>query len=289
MHKCVVCIGILFLILAPKLYGQEMYYNIWSNLHDAPSKSVFADTAKIRSAPGTNGQVIDTLYAGDTLFVMATEEQTLTLKGFTAPWLKIRYHVTGIQKTGYIWAGLVSFERMTSNNTSFVYAIDLVKTKDTLFGDGEKMKWRDCIVKLKAVQARKVISARGWILGSEESVAFTSGKLTKGKGLETVQNLVEVVFSGEACGVPTLTYTHAWNGKQLITLPVLTDVADADVYWHEEQYVYPTDKGGKTSLITWKMREGESTEKTDKKGNTIYKESSATKTYRWTGDKFVLQ
>ncbi|SJZ94383.1 SH3 domain-containing protein [Sediminibacterium ginsengisoli] len=289
MRKYLVCIGILFLLLAPKLHGQEMYYNIWSDFHNTPSKTVFADTAKIRSAPGTNSLVTDTLYAGDTLFVIATEKQELTLKGFTAPWLKVRYNVTGVQKTGYIWAGLVSFERAASNNTTFVYGLDLIRSKDSVFADGEKVKLRECIVKLKAVQNRKVVSARGWVLGSEESLSYTTAKLTKGKGLATVLNLVEVVFSGEACGIPTLTYTYAWNGKQLIALPELMDVGDADVYWHEERFVYPADKGGKPSLLTWKMKEAESTEKTDKKGNTIYKESSATKTYRWTGDKFILQ
>jgi hypothetical protein len=78
-------------------------------------------------------------------------------------------------------------------------------------------------------------------------------------GLSKLQNIYRISFSGESCGVPTFDYYFGWNGKKFQPLPEKMNVGDADVFYHSEEFVFPSEKGGKANMIVKKIEQAELT------------------------------
>jgi hypothetical protein len=84
--------------------------------------------------------------------------------------------------------------------------------------------------------------------------------------------------------VPTLYFYFGWNGTKLLLLPEKMNVGDADVYYHSEEFVFPSEKGGKPDLIIKKIEEAELIEET----SGIYNMSEREEYYKWNGKNFNL-
>ncbi|MBN9299067.1 MAG: hypothetical protein J0I41_18855 [Filimonas sp.] len=239
----------------------------------------------MRSAPSTGKPAIDTLFAADNVNVTQRLEETLTLKGITANWVKISYTKNAVQREGYIWSGLLAFNPIRRGDTKFFYGANRIVTKDTILNK-EKVTVQVMQMEIKVYQQGKKFTSLVYpLIYNGESFSFTESKLYDGKGLKDVERVLSIMFSGEACGVPTDTYYFGIRRNEIVPVISTTDIGDADVYYHTEELIFPSDKGGKPDIIAWNMEEGESTEKADKKGNTIYKVKKDKKRYAWDGIK----
>lgn len=262
-------------------FAQEVY-TIWS-LNPGDSRYIFADTAYVRVSTDTKQTPADTLFAGDDVTVATITEQSFTLKGITAPWVQIKYKKNGLEKEGFIWRGLLSFEPMRRGDTKFVYAMDR-RVDTTVRENGETTVFHKFIIKLKVVSGGKLMGTVQWKIDDDEAANFTGGKVMSGLGLSNVQNIVVVNFGGQACGVPDNFFYYAWtNDARLVPLPGRMNVGDAGAYHHEENFVFPAEKNGKPDMIIMNMEEEESTDKTDKKGDTIFTSKKETAQYSWDG------
>jgi hypothetical protein len=99
-----------------------------------------------------------------------------------------------------------------------------------------------------------------------------------------LQNIYRISFSGEACGIPTFHYYFGWNGSKLLMLPEKMNVADADVFYHSEEFVFPSEKGGKPDMIVKKIEDAELIEESDQ----VYNMSNEEEYYKWNGEKATL-
>jgi hypothetical protein len=257
----------------------------WSiRYNDTTDRYIFADTALIRISPDTKQPPADTLFAGDNITVTGMEPKTLTIRGLKGPWLKINYTKNGQAKTGYIWQGLVSCRELRRGDVKFVLGIE--RRADSVTGSGkDKVIRRRFLVKLKVVQQGTVRAKAGFITDDDESANFCDGKVMSGMGLSNVQHIIDITFSGGACGVPSYDYYFAFTRSgQLIRFPDKFNVSDAGVYYHGETFTFPNEKNGKPDTILWKMTEEEATEETDKNGEPKYKvTASKSATYTWDG------
>lgn len=262
--------------------GQE-YYGTW-NINDSTEHYVFADTAYVRADTSLNSAILDSLHVGDNVFVLHTTSAITTLKGITAPWVKLSYKKDGAEKMGYMWRTLLSFDPLRRGDTKFIYGLERKSSKDTTAEYGNyTISWYDA--KLKVVSNSKKVAEASFRADAGEGSDYVSTALSNGKGLENVQQIPAMSIGGGACGVGTHTFMHTWNGKELYALPKLYEVGDAGVYYYVEQFIFPADKGGKPGIITWTSEEGEAGEKLDKKGNPIFKVAKKKKKYSWNGEK----
>lgn len=273
----------LFTCFAAPLFAQdqepESIFNTWMLSKD-DSRYIFADTALVRISPDTKQAAIDTLLAGDDIIAVdVLAGKLLTLKGLTLPWVQIKYKKDGVEKQGYVWEGLISFSPMRRGDMKFVFAYD--RRVDTLI---DKEKRPQYIVKLKAVQARKILAATTFRIMDDESAGFSYVKVMGGLGLSNVQNIVSVGFGGEACGIPTNYYYFAWTKDgRIAALPGRMDDGEVGVYYHSESFIFPGEKDGMPDTIILKMREEEETNTRDKNGEPILSVTEEFTRYSWDG------
>lgn len=271
--------GLLFILLISVtqfLYAQDAPYypdmRSWMiGGSDTSNRYIFADTAFIRISPDTKQAPIDTLLAGDNITVTGVSTNSLSIRGIKGPWLNISYTKNGEPKSGYVWQGLVSLSPLRRGDTKFVFGIE--RRADSIYQSGKsKDTLRRYLVRLKVVQNGKILAKAGIITPDDESADLSGGKIMSGMGLTNVQHIIVLAFSGEACGVPSYDYYLAWTKDSvLVRFPDKMNVGDADVFYHSENFVFPNEKNGKPDMIIWDMIVEESTEKTDKDGNTILK------------------
>ncbi|MCW3464146.1 hypothetical protein [Chitinophaga nivalis] len=262
--------------------AQEISY-MWQ-IQAGDSRYVFTDTAYVRTGADTRQAIADTLFAGDEITIREITDKPLTLKGFTAPWLQITYKKDSVEKTGFLWQGLISFTQMRRGDTRFVFGVDRRFVKTVKEG-GETYEESEYLIKLKAVVAGQLLSAMQRRGGGDGSFSYAESKVMSGLGLTNVKNIVVLTLSGEACGVPTNYFYYAWmNDNRLVALPDRSDVGDADVYYHSEKFLFPAEKGGQPDQILLTIEEGTNEDdKRDKAGNAIMTIKKSSKQYTWDG------
>lgn len=279
----------LFIINYHFIHAQEEPYfpdmRSWSlYLTDTTDRYIFADTAFVRSTPGTKLTPIDTLFAGDNITVTKITTNSLTIRGIEGPWLQIKYTKNGEQKNGYVWQGLVSCAPLRRGDLKFIYAIERRADSIRLSGKNKDTIRRYQVV-LKVVQQGKVLARSAILTPDDESANFSSGKIMSGMGLTNVQNIIVLTFSGAACGIPTYDYYLAWaKTGQLIRFPDKTNIGDAGVFYHSETFTFPNEKNGKPDTIIWNMITEEATEKVDLNNEPVFKTTGKKSAeYKWDG------
>ncbi|HUP10808.1 MAG TPA: hypothetical protein VM187_01305, partial [Niastella sp.] len=226
----------------------------------------------------------DTLFAGDNITVTGVTSNALTIRGLKGPWLKIKYTKDGEQKNGYVWQGLVSCMPLRRGDVKFVVGIE--RRADSVTGSGkDKFTMKRFLVKVKVVKQGVVLAKATFITDDDESANYCYGKIMSGMGLTNVQNMVNISFGGEACGIPTYNYYFAFTkSQQLVGFPGKESVSDAGVFYHGETFTFPNEKNGKPDMLVWNRIVEESTDKVDKNGNEILKVTERkSATYTWDG------
>ncbi|NIG54800.1 SH3 domain-containing protein [Chitinophaga sp. Cy-1792] len=238
---------------------------------DTIGRYIFADTAFIRSSPDTRKTATDTLYAGDNIQVIAITDNMLTIRGLKGPWLKINYIRDSIAHIGYIWAGMVSCQPLRRGDTKFVYGIER-KKDSTWYNDfKQKVTQSRFVVKLKTVKQRQIISQASFSVFNDESANFSYGKVMSGMGLTGVQHVIALNFTGDACSIPSNYYYFAFTAdSMLVKFPERTELSEAGISYHNENFIFPNEKNGKPDMILWVMTNEDFTDKKDKNGKYIH-------------------
>lgn len=238
---------------------------------------VLADTAYIRSLPAKNGQKLHLVTAG-TRLVFLQQEESQKISGFSAPWARVRYINNGVAGEGYIWKGLLALGSYKRNQLQFLYGLD------HSLPDKDKEMPGTWYARVKALDSsNKVLDSKTWQLASGEALSFTEGKVLGGMGLDSLQAIVRVYFSGEACAIPDDYYYFGWNGTHLLSLPGKTDISDAGVFHHTEMLLFPSEKGGQPGKIIKLIEDEEVLDEVDKQGKERTKTTRSRATYSWDG------
>lgn len=271
---CRICIPVALLVMAATAAdAQEMLYREGGT---KDSLTILADTAYIRSQPSVSGQKIAALEAGRKVWVVEKGEDPQLISGFGAPWMRVRFWNKGLPVEGYVWGGLTALGSYQRNGLRFLYGLDHALASGVYYA---RVKVLD--------SASRVLTSKTWELRSSEAVAETEGKVLGGMGLDSISTIVRVYFSGAACGVPSTYYYFGWNGTELLTLPGKTSEGDAGAYYHTEELLFPSEKGGAPGKIIRLIEDAEATDKVDKNGEYVMKTSKSKDVYSWDGRKAV--
>jgi len=262
-------------------------YNIWY-IQPGDTLRVLGRMANVRAEPNRAGQVLDSLPCGTPL-TAGTQSGFDKVRGIYAPWLKVKYGPAGASKEGYVWLGLLALGHSAGpGGTCFLYGIEQVKEQ----GSGEEEAYSPSVWQMSV----KALSADLSLLDEKKfdvrnyGISVATGKLLGGMGLQWLHSIFRVSLGGEACGIPTDYFYFGWNGRELLPLPGKTEVADANIFYHEETLLFPTEQGGRPGYIIRLTEEAEADgDKTDKNGEPVLKKKNFREYYRWTGSKAIRQ
>lgn len=272
---------VLFMLFVTLSYSQDEYsHNYYWNFQDNSKAIVGFPSCYVRKSPNINSVILDSLQLGSEVMVKKTSEALYKLKGINVSWVEIEYrNKAGETKFGCVWKGLLALNYVKNSYLTYLTTIDKI----------EKIKSEGYYNQKFSISA-KILDKENQLLNQNTIQKYLSessyfeNKTIGSLGLSKLLNIYRISFSGEACGVPTLYYYFGWNGDKLLLLPEKMNVGDADVYYHSEEFVFPTEKGGKPDLIIKKMEEAELIEET--KG--IYNVTEGEEIYKWNGENAVL-
>jgi len=256
MKKIVIVLLMLFVTFS---YSQDKYnHNYYWNFQDNTKAIVGFPICYVRKSPNIKSVVLDSLQLGAEVMVKSTSETLYKIKGINLSWVVIEYkNQDGATKEGFVWKGLLALNYVRNNSFTYLTTIDKI----------EKIKSKEYFNENFLISA-KVLGTDNQLLDEKtikkclSESSYFQNKTIGHLGLSQLQNIYRISFSGESCGVPTFHYYFGWNGNKLLKLPEKMNVGDADVYYHSEEFVFPTEKGGKPDMIVKKIEEAELIEET---------------------------
>ncbi len=238
---------------------------------------VFNDQTRVREKPATTARIIDSLRWGTEIEIKEKTTVINKMNGKSASWYKISYLYNDLQKEGFIWGGNLCITPMRRGNIKFLFGL-----KGTYKKEEHDDSYDIMVAELRAIQQDTLISAITYNIDSPESLSFGEGKIENPPRLAGAQYLVHLTVSGEACGIPIIEQQVVWTGKKLIKLPICISVGDADIYSHDETFIFSNAKNGQTKQFIKSIKEYEKDEETGKEKRSIKKEY-----FIWTGDGFI--
>jgi hypothetical protein len=247
-------------------------FNLWG-AQPGDTFAVYAEKAYIRQEPSLQGAISDSLTTGDLVIMGNPAGNPLTMRG-----METRWHEVTLKngKKGYVWQGLLAIGHYNKGGISFLYGIEkLVKAE---FG-------MDYVVRLKALRNNQLLDMKEWKVRGAEYALSSDGKLFDDMGLENVQTIVRIYFSGDACAIPTDYYYFGWMGDKFVVLPGKTNVSDAGAYNSQEMILFPKEIGGQPGKII-------KLSKVDTYGEdmeTVEKTTTNRETYIWDGKTVTKQ
>jgi hypothetical protein len=261
-------------------------YGVWGRFTAGKPDYVYADTAIVRDAPGTQGRRLDTLYAGDTIRVSKVRTEDLELKGIEAPWFEIVYRRNGLTRKGFVWSGLIALKQVKLSDAAFLIGIDrVVGTREVIRGE-EYYRWAHHFG-VKAFRDGKVIDRNTTVINDIGYTDLEGGVVPAVPGLKNVKGRIRFTTRPEMSAMGAVTCEYLWTGERLVPLPQLNNSSEAGAGYHKESLAFPGSKGVPDQTVAWTSEEGLETGKKDGKGQPIHKITRKEKRYAWDGEKLT--
>ncbi|MFY1047254.1 SH3 domain-containing protein [Chryseobacterium sp. GP-SGM7] len=275
---------ILLLFIIQIFSAQEEDYTyangVFSFEENKPQK-IFTDWARIRQLPDVSGKILDSLQTNQKILILKKEETILKLGERRANWYKISYQKGDKTSEGYIWGGNLCVGFRNKNGYDFLFGLTkTVNKKDEKYPE---IIIQQNVASIKVVEGNTLIDEVSFETGSAESLSYGTFSIESNHKLQNVEFTLKASVSGEACGIANYHQYVLFKDKKLIPLPQLMNVGDADIYYHNEEFIFSNDKGGIPNAFIFKMEEMER----DEKDREIKKKAS--KTYLWNGDSYKLK
>lgn len=276
-------LSLLFLVMLQLLSAQDndMAYpdGVFFFEENKPQK-IFTDWTRVRKEPDVTAEVTDSLQTNQQVIILKREERVLRLGERGANWYKVSYQKGDLVSEGYIWGGNLCVGYRNKNGYDFLFGLSkTVDRKNKEYNETVKQN----IAGIKAMEGNTLIDEVYFDTGSGEELSYAEFTVESGHKLQNVELTLKAMVSGEACGIASYSQYVLFKDKKLVALPQLTNVGDADVYYHSEEFVFPNDKDGIPNAFIFRMEEMEKDEKDREK------KKRSSKTYLWNGNSYKLK
>ncbi len=261
------------------LYGKNVGYTFDDTVIEKEG-IVGVANCYVRDIPSTSGKLIDSLQLGKSVVVKKLTEKTQKIKGIDMNWVEIQYMYDGLTKKGYLWLGFLALDFKTTENLVFLTALERVNVKKV----DEDYTGSEYVLGIKVLDQNRVLLDSKEIRKNIIESHFHQQNLMGNYGLQNIQKIYRISFSGEACGIPTYYFYFGWTGKKLLVLPEKMSVSDAGVYYHSETFIFPNEPGGKAGHIFKVVEEAEEQESSNE-NESVMEEQVWKETYTWDGEK----
>jgi hypothetical protein len=271
-----------FLVFVLQLFSaqEEVYANGVFGFEENKTQKIFTDRTRVRQEPKVDSQVIDSLQTNQQILILQKDETILKLGERSSNWYKISYQKGEQTAEGYIWGGNLCVGYRNKNGYDFLFGLSKTENKkDKQSGENFKQN----IASIKVLEGNTLLDEVFFETGMGEELSYGTFNIESNHKLQNVELTLKAMVSGEACGIASYDQYVLFRNKKFITLPKLTNVGDADVYYHSESFVFPNDKGGIPNAFIFKMEEMEKDEKDREK------KKHSSKTYLWDGNSYKLK
>jgi len=280
---------ILLFLISGFVYAQEnhsMYWLYAKNLgysddnHIGKEGIVGVKNCYVRDLPSTSGKLVDSLQLGKKVMVNTLTTTMQKIKGISMNWVEIQYKSGNVTKKGYLWLGFLAIDFKETEALTFMTVLERINAR----------KDEEDAFSSEFVLAAKVLDKSNVLLDSKEirknitESYYYRQELMGNFGLQNIESLYRISFTGEACGIPTYFFYFGWTGKKLLVLPEKTAVSDAGVYYYSENFIFPNEPGGKPGYI-YKVIETGTQPESDNEDDSEMEEEVWKETYTWDGEK----
>lgn len=272
----------LFLLMLQFFTAQEneVYADGIFSFEENKTQKIFTDWTRVRLDPGVNAQIVDSLQVNQQVMILKKENAVLKLGERNANWYKISYQKGENTLEGYIWGGNLCVGYRNKNGYDFLFGLSkTIDRKNKEINEIEKQN----IAGIKVLEGNTLIDEVYFDTGRAEELSSAAFNIESNHKLQNVEFTLKAMVSGEACGIASYDQYVLFKGKKLIALPQLTNVGDAGVFYHSEEFIFPNDKGGVPNAFILKVEDMEVDERDREKKKHSFR------TYLWNGNTYKLK
>ncbi|WP_433628101.1 SH3 domain-containing protein [Chryseobacterium cucumeris] len=258
----------------------EVYADGIFSFEENKTQKIFTDWTRVRLDPGVNAQIVDSLQVNQQVMILKKENAVLKLGERNANWYKISYQKGENTLEGYIWGGNLCVGYRNKNGYDFLFGLSkTIDRKNKEINEIEKQN----IAGIKVLEGNTLIDEVYFDTGRGEELSSAAFNIESNHKLQNVEFTLKAMVSGEACGIASYDQYVLFKGKKLIALPQLTNVGDAGVFYHSEEFIFPNDKGGIPNAFILKVEDMEVDERDREKKKHSFR------TYLWNGNTYKLK
>ncbi|RYD53650.1 MAG: SH3 domain-containing protein [Sphingobacteriales bacterium] len=272
----------LLLLLTPLLVSAQdaEYPDGVFSFEPGTTQKVFVNGANVRSQPNMQAPVLDSLRSNQSVTILEKDSIVWKIGERRTVWYRIQYSKNSQPATGFIWGGTLCVGFRKKGPHDLLFGISKTTSKNSP-ETGQSFPQNTGSVKL--MQDTILVDEVSFEMPSGESLSVGSFAVESNHRLQNVAYTVKAGVSGEACGISGYEqYVLVTEDQHLVALPQLMSVGDADVYHHDEGFVFPNDPGGQPNIIVMKTEEMEKNERTGKE----HTKRSRTR-YTWDGTRLT--
>jgi uncharacterized protein YgiM (DUF1202 family) len=235
---------------------------------------ILFDSINIRETPSLQGAIVAKLPLGTQVIVRGKSSNCLYLNGVTIPWYKIQF---GKNQEGWIWGGKLALaaEKSAKNiSVQFLFGI-------------EKAGSNELFYTIKAIKGNKEIS-KATFKGYSRITKQHTFEIISNKGLENVDDIINIHAYGEFCGDDSGQFVFFWSNSKIQLAANLFSGFDAPSFY-SESFVYPSETEGEKGFILKHIYSGEYSDDYVDDWNqsaVLLSEDSYTK-YKWNGTQLI--
>ena len=260
----------------------EVYADGVFGFEENKTQKIFTDWTRVRKAPDANSPILDSLQTNQSIMILKKDETVpvLQLGERKANWYKISYQKGDVTSEGYVWGGNLCVGYRNKNGYDFLFGLSkTINRKSKEFDGIEKQN----IAGIKAMEGNTLIDEVYFDTGRGEELNSAGFNIESSHKLQNVEFTLRAMVSGDACGIATYDQYVLFKDKKLVALPQLTNIIDAGVFYHDERYIFPNDKGGIPNAFILKTEDMELDDKDREK------KTNSSKTYLWNGTSYKLK
>lgn len=208
--------------ISPKIFGS------WYEFESNQTAYLFGDKVKLRQGPSTNDSTLVVLPIGAAIHVVAKTDNEITIYGIPSFWYKVA--VDG--QLGYIPGAFISYEKVTFGQSNFYFGVKEVEEYNRVLMIREPIN--------DSVYKETTFDLSNSSFGIE---AYDD------RGVKGIRNVLHINYYAEACGVNDGGVYFFYDGKELKKAFEYVSWGDADIAWHHEELVFPSDSTGTADFI----------------------------------------
>lgn len=275
--------SILFIIilLQTTLYGQNDYTfnSLYRSFEEGKTFYVLKQST-VHAAPFVTAAVLGKVNTGTVVRVEERMDEIFRINGFRTNWYRVTFDHNGQLEEGYLWGGNIAvnaFYAKDDPNTLFLYGVDHIGLVDRGNYTEESIQLALYVLEDRKVRDSLVFEAMGTLYTK------TQGKAFGNKGLEAIQEIIEVAFSDGYCGGVAATVTIFWEGQNLHYVNLLSNGFSTETFANRF-YIYPQEHQEKEQIIILRKETGTF----DVNKHPVY-ENRVDQRYIWKEDKLRIQ
>lgn len=276
IKKNLLCLLLSF-IVSFNICAQEQEKSIWNT----SIPCIYSENVTVKNNPYRGNTKIDTLFQGDTINIIKTEE--VKEKDGYSFYAQIAYNKGNEHKVGYINYDDICFIHLQKDSIKFLLQLDNVI-------ENEYEDEKEAIYKIKVINKKGTIcqykfkdkksSSTYMLLNLENKLLSNEEKL------HNVENILTIYSAGEACAIPSYYYHLAWTGKDILPIISTWGTGEGGAYTSEE-VIFPNNNLPANIILKLYLNKEEE-EYYEGKEYSTPPESVYVEVYQWDGKKVNL-